>query len=114
IRSRSTRSTSSPTTAAARSRSFLVARHPARVRSLLLTNCDGHTEAPPAIFAPVVAAAQRGTYADEFVRHLVDKPFADPPRALGESATPTRLLSPTRRLSTTSCRCCARRRGGRS
>jgi len=83
MRSRSTRSTSSPTTAAARSRSFLVARHPARVRSLLLTNCDVHTEAPPAILAPVVAAAQRGTYADEFVRHLVDKPFARSAEGIG-------------------------------
>lgn len=39
------------------------ARHPERLRTLTLTNCDVHTNLPPESFAPVVELAARGRLA---------------------------------------------------
>lgn len=39
---------------------LLAVRHPARVRTLALTNCDVHDNWPPQAFAPVVAMAASG------------------------------------------------------
>ena len=51
-------------------------RHPGRVRSLLFTNCDVHTNSPPAAFLPTVDAARDGTLADRFLRRsLEDRDF---------------------------------------
>lgn len=46
---------------------LLVARHPERVRSLLLTNCDTEEDCPPAALLPVIALARQGRYVDEWL-----------------------------------------------
>ena len=61
---------------------ILAARHPARVRTLLLTNCDVHTNSPPQSIAGAMEAARKGTLADLLARHLADKAFARSPEGL--------------------------------
>ncbi len=46
---------------------LFAARHPERVRSLLLTNCDTQAECPPPSFLPIVRLAKAGTYADRAI-----------------------------------------------
>jgi haloalkane dehalogenase len=46
---------------------LLVAQHPERVRSLLLTNCDTENDCPPRSFAPFVQLARAGVTADQMV-----------------------------------------------
>lgn len=56
---------------------LLLVRHPERVRSLLLTNCDTEIESPPAALLPVISLAREGRYPDEWL-----VPWrADPARA---------------------------------
>jgi pimeloyl-ACP methyl ester carboxylesterase len=54
---------------------FLV-RHPARVRTLLLTNCDVESDSPPPKVKPAIEMARAGTLADATARWLVDKSLA--------------------------------------
>lgn len=61
---------------------FLV-RHPGRIRSLLLTNCDVFSNNPPPSFKPLVVAAQKGVLADSFERLLAEKALARSPQGLG-------------------------------
>jgi len=42
---------------------IFAARHPERVRSFVLTNCDCHDNVPPAAFAPTVELARAGALA---------------------------------------------------
>jgi haloalkane dehalogenase len=44
---------------------LFVAAYPARVKSLLLTNCDAHEDSPPPVLLPVIEAARAGTFVDE-------------------------------------------------
>jgi pimeloyl-ACP methyl ester carboxylesterase len=46
---------------------LLAARHPARVRSLLLTNCDTEIESPPAAMLPVIELARRGEFVSQWL-----------------------------------------------
>jgi haloalkane dehalogenase len=62
---------------------LLAARHPARVRTLLLTNCDVHTNSPPKAMAPELEAARQGTLAEGLARHVADKAFARSASGLG-------------------------------
>lgn len=60
------------------------ARHPDRVRSLLLTNCDVEKDNPPPAFVPIVQAAKAGLLADQgFRQMLADLTIARSPRGLG-------------------------------
>jgi haloalkane dehalogenase len=61
---------------------LMAARHPGRVRTLLLTNCDVHTNSPPKSLAEAMAMARNGTLADLLARHLADKEFARSPKGL--------------------------------
>ncbi len=61
---------------------LLAARHPVRVRTLLLTNCDVHTNSPPKSLAEAMDAARKGILADLLARHLSDKAFARSPEGL--------------------------------
>jgi haloalkane dehalogenase len=58
---------------------LLVARHPARVRSLLLTNCDTQIDCPPPALQPVFEMARRKTYVEEWLAPWL----ADASRARG-------------------------------
>ncbi|MDO1529956.1 alpha/beta fold hydrolase [Fulvimonas sp. R45] len=46
---------------------LLVARHPERVRSLLLTNCDTAQDSPPPAMRPVIALAKQGRFVDDWL-----------------------------------------------
>jgi pimeloyl-ACP methyl ester carboxylesterase len=46
---------------------LLVAHHPERVRSMLLTNCDTEEDCPPAALLPVIELAKQGRYVDEWL-----------------------------------------------
>ena len=62
---------------------LLAVRHPQRVRSLLLTNGDVHTNSPPEALKPAIAAARRGELAGILERHLNEPGFAASPQGLG-------------------------------
>ena len=62
---------------------LLAVRHPGRVRSMLLTNGDVHTNSPPEALRPAIEAARRGDLAGIIERHLVDPAFAASAQGLG-------------------------------
>lgn len=63
---------------------LLAVRYPARVRSLLLTNCDSEIECPPAALKPVIEMSHKGRFVDEwFVAWLGDKELARSETGLG-------------------------------
>lgn len=63
---------------------LLVAHHPERVRSLLLTNCDTEPDSPPAAVLPVIDLARAGEFADDWlVPWLADKALARSEKGLG-------------------------------
>lgn len=53
---------------------LFVARHPQRVRTLLLTNCDAHDDSPPPGLVPVITASRAGTFADEVLAPQLQDP----------------------------------------
>lgn len=55
---------------------LLAARHPGRVRSLLLSNCDTEPNSPPKGILPVLAMARQGTLADDTAKWLGDPALA--------------------------------------
>lgn len=63
---------------------ILAARHPERVRSLLLTNCDSEIDSPPAALLPAIELAKRGEFVNEVLRPQRDDPaFARSPDGIG-------------------------------
>lgn len=63
---------------------LLLTRHPQRVRSLLLTNCDSEIDCPPAALKPVIEMAHDGTFADRWLAAWVrDKALARSAEGLG-------------------------------
>jgi pimeloyl-ACP methyl ester carboxylesterase len=63
---------------------LFVARHPKRVRSLLLTNCDTEPDSPPTAVLPVIELARAGKFADQWlVPWLADRPLARSQNGLG-------------------------------
>lgn len=76
---------------------LLAARHPRRVRSLLLTNGDVHTNSPPPVLEPALAAARAGELIRNFDRQLADSAFAQSSEGgvtLGPVYTDPRILTP--------------------
>jgi pimeloyl-ACP methyl ester carboxylesterase len=55
---------------------LFVVRHPERVRTLLLTNCDVEPDSPPPKVKPVIEMARAGTLADATARWLTDHALA--------------------------------------
>lgn len=51
---------------------LIVARHPQRVRTLLLTNCDEEQDSPPPFLQPLLALARAGKSTDVFPVWLAD------------------------------------------
>jgi haloalkane dehalogenase len=63
---------------------LFVTRHPERVRTLLLTNCDVENDSPPAAVLPVIEMARAGTYVDRWLAPwLADKVLARSAEGLG-------------------------------
>jgi len=54
---------------------LLAARHPTRVRSLLLTNCDTEIESPPAAMRPVIELARQGRFVAEWLAPWLESPL---------------------------------------
>ena len=55
---------------------LFVVRHPKRVRSLLLTNCDVEPDSPPPKVRPMIEMARAGTLAEATAKWLTDKALA--------------------------------------
>jgi pimeloyl-ACP methyl ester carboxylesterase len=55
---------------------LLVARAPMRVRTMLLTNGDVHTDSPPPLLKPVIEASRAGTFVDEVLVPQLRDPSA--------------------------------------
>jgi pimeloyl-ACP methyl ester carboxylesterase len=62
---------------------IFAARHPERVRSLTLTDCDTHDNWPPEAFKPFLAMAAAGGLPGALETMLSNKPFYRSPQALG-------------------------------
>ncbi len=63
---------------------LLLTRHPDRVRTLLLTNCDTEPDSPPPALLPVIALAKAGTFADGWLAPwAADKALARSKEGLG-------------------------------
>src|SRR5438067_96031 len=62
---------------------IFAARHPQRVRSLTLTNCDAHDNWPPAAFKPFLEMAAAGGLPETLGAMQGDKAPYRSPRALG-------------------------------
>jgi len=59
-------------------------RHPERVRTLLLTNCDTEPDSPPPALKPVLEMARAGTFADAWLaKWVADKKLARSDQGLG-------------------------------
>lgn len=56
----------------------LAARHPERLRTLTLTNCDTHDNLPPEAFRPIVQLAERGELAQLLIAGAGDPETARP------------------------------------
>ena len=56
---------------------LILARHPERVRTLLLTNCDVEIQSPPAALLPLIRLAREGLYPELYLEPWVkDKALA--------------------------------------
>lgn len=63
---------------------LFLARHPDRVRTVLLTNCDVENNCPPPAVVPVIELAKQGRFADEWLAPWVaDKALARSSKGLG-------------------------------
>lgn len=63
---------------------LLVTRHPQRVRTLLLTNCDTEHDSPPPALTPLIQASREGRFVDEtLLPQLADPAFARSARGIG-------------------------------
>jgi haloalkane dehalogenase len=63
---------------------IFVARHPERVRSLLLTNCDSEIDSPPPVLKPMIDLSKRGRFVEDvIVPWMKDPNLARMPQGLG-------------------------------
>lgn len=62
---------------------LLALDQPDRIRSMLLTNGDVHTNSPPEALLPALEAARAGVLDEMFELHLTDAAFASSPMGLG-------------------------------
>jgi len=61
-------------------------QHPARVRTMLLTNCDVHENSPPPQMAGSIAKARAGVYDQKIALHLEDRVYARSSSGIGGAA----------------------------
>jgi len=65
---------------------LLMTRHPERVRTMLLTNCDTEPDSPPPVVIPAIEASRKGVFADEWIgAWLADKQLARSAKGIGGS-----------------------------
>jgi len=63
---------------------LFLTKHPKRVRTVLLTNCDAEPDSPPPAVQPVIALAKQGEFADKILAPwLADKELARSAKGLG-------------------------------
>jgi haloalkane dehalogenase len=63
---------------------LFLTKHPERVRTLLLTNCDTEPDSPPPAVLPVIDLARAGKFADEWLAPwLADKRLARSEKGIG-------------------------------
>jgi len=63
---------------------IFIARHPERVRSLLLTNCDTEIDSPPPALQPVIDMSKRGEFVDQWLAPWRANPLlARSPQGIG-------------------------------
>lgn len=74
---------------------LLLAGHPGRVRSMLLTNCDVEPDSPPAKVMPVIELARAGKLADDTAKWLTDKALARSTFGAAVFADPARFADET-------------------
>lgn len=74
---------------------LFLARHPERVRSLLLTNGDVEIDSPPAKVRPVIDMARQGTLADATAKWLTDHALARATFGAAVFHDPSRLADET-------------------
>ena len=75
---------------------IFVAKFPARVRTLMLTNCDVHEDSPPPPLRPLIAQARAGTFADgDLGPQLADKAIARAKLGRVAYTDPARLADDT-------------------
>ena len=73
---------------------LLAAYHPQRVRTLLITNGDVHTNSPPPPLGPVLQEARAGKLVDRFDLWLADNSAVRSDAGLGGVYTDPRTLTP--------------------
>jgi haloalkane dehalogenase len=63
---------------------LLMVRHPRRVRSVLLTNCDVEIDSPPAALLPVIELSKQGAFVDRWLgAWWDDRVLARSPEGIG-------------------------------
>jgi pimeloyl-ACP methyl ester carboxylesterase len=65
---------------------LLMARHPRRVRTVVLTNCDVDENSPPPQMRNSIQQARGGVYDRKIERHLVDHTYARSAQGIGGNA----------------------------
>ncbi len=73
---------------------LLAARHPARVRSMLITNGDVHTNSPPEPLKPTIEEARQGLLIGRLEKQFIDPRIAQTPEGLGIVYTDPTFLTP--------------------
>lgn len=72
---------------------LFVARHPERVRTLLLTNCDAAPDCPPRALLPLIADAHAGIAADKGILGMLKDPVTARATGLGTAYTNPNTLT---------------------
>ncbi|MEE2690395.1 MAG: alpha/beta hydrolase [Pseudomonadota bacterium] len=73
---------------------LLAARHPERVRSMLITNGDVHTNSPPEPLKPTIEEARQGLLVERLERQVIDPRIAQTEEGLGVVYTDPTILTP--------------------
>lgn len=65
---------------------LLMAQHPRRIRTVILTDCDVHENSPPPQMRNSIQQARDGLYDKKIERHLTDRSYARSPQGIGGGA----------------------------
>jgi haloalkane dehalogenase len=73
---------------------LIAARYPDRVRSMLITNGDVHTNSPPDLLKPTIEEARQGLLAERLARQVRDPKVAQTQEGLGVVYTNPLFVTP--------------------